>query len=74
MNSTTSRNYPNCRRECGVFTLEIEHVGVEGLAKVEKEVVSLQASSRVIKIIQDTHAQNARDKLCEGETITERSD
>ena len=54
--------------------MEIEHVGVEGLAKVEKEVVSLQASSRVIKIIQDTHAQNARDKLCEGETITERQE
>lgn len=54
--------------------MEIEHVGVEGLAKVEKEVVSLQASSRVIKIIEDTYAQNARDKLCKGETITERCD
>ena len=67
-------NFANCRRGCGVFTMEIEHVGVKGKAKVEKEVVSLQASSRVIKIIQDTYAQCARDKLCEGETITERCD
>jgi len=42
---------------CDVVTMEIEHVGVGGLAKLEKEGVNVQPSSRVIGIIQDKYAQ-----------------
>ena len=42
---------------CDVVTMDIEHVGVGGLAKLEKEGVNVQPSSRVIGIIQDKYAQ-----------------
>ena len=42
---------------CDVVTMEIEHVGVDGLAKLEKEGVNVQPSSRVVGIIQDKFAQ-----------------
>ncbi len=42
---------------CDVLTMEIEHVGVEALGKLEKEGVNVQPSSRVIGIIQDKFAQ-----------------
>jgi phosphoribosylaminoimidazole carboxylase len=42
---------------CDVVTMEIEHVGVDGLAGLEKEGVNVQPSSRVIGIIQDKFAQ-----------------
>ena len=42
---------------CDVVTMEIEHVGVDGLAKLEKEGVNVQPSSRVIQIIQDKFVQ-----------------
>eukprot|EP00571_Detonula_confervacea_P009344 CAMPEP_0172325638 /NCGR_PEP_ID=MMETSP1058-20130122/54469_1 /TAXON_ID=83371 /ORGANISM="Detonula confervacea, Strain CCMP 353" /LENGTH=606 /DNA_ID=CAMNT_0013042229 /DNA_START=19 /DNA_END=1839 /DNA_ORIENTATION=- len=42
---------------CSVVTMEIEHVGVDGLAKLEKEGVNVQPSSRVIGIIQDKFVQ-----------------
>ena len=45
---------------CSVVTMEIEHVGVDGLAKLEKEGVNVQPSSRVIGIIQDKFAQKVR--------------
>ena len=44
-------------KECDVVTMEIEHVGVAGLAKLEKEGVNVQPSSRVVGIIQDKFAQ-----------------
>lgn len=42
---------------CDVVTMEIEHVGVGGLAKLEKEGVNVQPSSRVVGIIQDKYVQ-----------------
>ena len=45
---------------CDVVTMEIEHVGVEGLAKLEADGVNVQPSSRVIGIIQDKFAQKVR--------------
>ena len=45
---------------CDVVTIEIEHVGVEGLAKLENEGVNVQPSSRVVGIIQDKYVQKVR--------------
>jgi len=42
--------------------MEIEHVGVEGLARMEAEGVNVQPSSRVIGIIQDKYAQKVRER------------
>ncbi|KAL7480262.1 hypothetical protein ACHAW6_005966 [Cyclotella cf. meneghiniana] len=42
---------------CNVVTMEIEHVGVEGLEKLEAKGVNVQPSSRIIKIIQDKFVQ-----------------
>jgi len=42
---------------CDVVTMEIEHVGVEGLVQLEKEGVNVQPSSRIIRIIQDKFVQ-----------------
>lgn len=42
---------------CDVVTMEIEHVGVEGLRKLEEEGVNVQPCSRVIGIIQDKFVQ-----------------
>lgn len=42
---------------CDVVTMEIEHVGVEGLRKLEEKGVNVQPSSRVIEIIQDKYKQ-----------------
>ena len=50
-------------RGCDVVTMEIEHVGVEGLVQLEKEGVNVQPSSRVIRIIQDKFAQKVRRKV-----------
>ena len=47
-------------KDCNVVTMEIEHVGVDGLAKLESEGVNVQPSSRVIGIIQDKFVQ----KVC----------
>ena len=47
-------------KDCNVVTMEIEHVGVDGLAKLENEGVNVQPSSRVIGIIQDKFVQ----KVC----------
>ena len=47
---------------CDVVTVEIEHVGVEGLARMEGEGVNVQPSSRVIGIIQDKYAQKVRER------------
>jgi phosphoribosylaminoimidazole carboxylase (NCAIR synthetase) len=44
-------------KRCDVVTMEIEHVGVGGLAKLENEGVNVQPSSRVVGIIQDKYAQ-----------------
>ena len=49
---------------CHVVTMEIEHVGVEGLAKLEEEGVNVQPSSRVVGIIQDKFVQKVREVLC----------
>ena len=49
---------------CDVVTMEIEHVGVEGLAQLENEGVNVQPSSRVIRIIQDKFAQKVCERLC----------
>lgn len=48
---------------CDVVTVEIEHVGVDTLAKLEEEGVNVQPSSRVIGIIQDklTQKQHFRE-------------
>jgi len=43
-----------------VVTIEIEHVGVDGLEKLEKNGVNIQPSSRVIRIIQDKFVQKVR--------------
>lgn len=42
---------------CDVLTVEIEHVGVDTLAKLESEGVNVQPSSRVVGIIQDKLTQ-----------------
>lgn len=42
---------------CDVVTMEIEHVGVEGLRKLEEKGVKVQPSSRVVGIIQDKFVQ-----------------
>ena len=42
---------------CNVVTVEIEHVGVDGLKELEKKGVNVQPSSRVIEIIQDKFIQ-----------------
>jgi phosphoribosylaminoimidazole carboxylase (NCAIR synthetase) len=42
---------------CNVVTMEIEHVGVEGLEKLEAKGLNVQPSSRIIKIIQDKFVQ-----------------
>eukprot|EP00957_Ditylum_brightwellii_P070951 5391394-Ditylum_brightwellii.AAC.1 len=42
---------------CDVVTVEIEHVGVETLAALEKEGVNVQPSSRVVAVIQDKFVQ-----------------
>ncbi|KAL3783878.1 hypothetical protein HJC23_007983 [Cyclotella cryptica] len=42
---------------CNVVTMEIEHVGVQGLEKLEAKGVNVQPSSRIIKIIQDKFVQ-----------------
>jgi len=42
---------------CDVITMEIEHVGVEALGKLEKEGVNVQPSSRVVGVIQDKFVQ-----------------
>jgi hypothetical protein len=42
---------------CDVVTVEIEHVGVEGLRKLEERGVNVQPASRVIGIIQDKFVQ-----------------
>ena len=47
-------------QDCNVVTMEIEHVGVDGLAKLENEGVNVQPSSRVIGIIQDKFVQKVR--------------
>ena len=47
-------------KDCNVVTMEIEHVGVDGLAKLESEGVNVQPSSRVIGIIQDKFVQKVR--------------
>lgn len=50
-------------QDCYVVTMEIEHVGVDGLAKLESEGVNVQPSSRVIGIIQDKFVQKVRYSL-----------
>ena len=45
---------------CDIVTMEIEHVGVDGLARLEKEGVNVQPSSRVVGIIQDKFVQKVR--------------
>ena len=45
---------------CDVVTVEIEHVGVDTLAKLEDEGVNVQPSSRVVGIIQDKFTQKVR--------------
>lgn len=45
---------------CDVVTVEIEHVGVETLALLEKEGVNVQPSSRVLGIIRDKYIQKVR--------------
>lgn len=45
---------------CDVVTMEIEHVGVEGLRKLEERGVNVQPASRVIGIIQDKFVQKVR--------------
>ena len=52
---------------CDVVTMEIEHVGVDGLAQLESEGVNVQPCSRVVRLIQDKYAQKVReslDRLC----------
>ena len=46
---------------CDVVTMEIEHVGVDGLAKLESEGVNVQPCSRVVRLIQDKYAQKVRE-------------
>ena len=49
---------------CDVLTVEIEHVGVDTLAKLESEGVNVQPSSRVVGIIQDKLTQKVRKLRC----------
>ena len=42
---------------CDVLTMEIDHVGVDGLAKLESEGVNVQPRSRVVCLIHDKYAQ-----------------
>jgi phosphoribosylaminoimidazole carboxylase (NCAIR synthetase) len=44
-------------KDSDVVTVEIEHVGVDGLEKLEKSGVNVQPSSRVIRLIQDKYTQ-----------------
>ncbi|KAL3808724.1 hypothetical protein ACHAXA_010890 [Cyclostephanos tholiformis] len=44
---------------CDVITVEIEHVGVDGLMNMERDGINVQPSGRVIGIIQDKFAQKA---------------
>jgi len=44
---------------CDVVTVEIEHVGVAGLKKLEEKGVNVQPSARVIEIIQDKFVQKS---------------
>ena len=37
--------------------MEIEHVGVDGLAKLESEGVNVQPRSHVVRLIQDKYTQ-----------------
>ena len=48
---------------CDVVTMEIEHVGVDGLAQLESEGVNVQPCSRVVRLIQDKYAQKVRESL-----------
>ena len=45
---------------CDVVTMEIEHVGVRGLRKLEERGVVVRPGSRVIEIIQDKFVQKVR--------------
>ena len=45
---------------CDVVTVEIEHVGVDTLAKLEQEGINVQPASRVVGIIQDKLTQKVR--------------
>ncbi len=45
---------------CDVITMEIEHVGVDGLMNMERDGMNVQPSSRVVRIIQDKYAQKVR--------------
>lgn len=45
---------------CDVVTVEIEHVGVETLGKLENDGFNIQPSSRVVGIIQDKLTQKVR--------------
>jgi len=49
---------------CDVVTMEIEHVGVDGLKKLEESGVNVQPSSRVIGIIQDKFVQKVSWSHC----------
>lgn len=51
---------------CDVVTMEIEHVGVDGLAQLESEGVNVQPCSRVVRLIQDKYAQKVRESLQSG--------
>lgn len=42
---------------CGVLTVEIEHVDVETLEKLEKQGVDCQPKASTIRIIQDKYMQ-----------------
>lgn len=48
---------------CDVVTMEIEHVGLGGLKKLEERGVNVQPSSRVIGIIQDKFVQKVSFEL-----------
>ena len=47
---------------CDVLTMENEHEGVDGLAKLESEGVNVQPRSRVVRLIQDKYAQKKVDE------------
>ena len=51
-------------QNCDVMTIEIEHVGVDTLAKLEDEGVNVQPSSKVVGIIQDKLTQKVRLTTC----------
>ncbi len=46
-----------------MVNMEIKHVGVDRLAKLEKEGVNVQQSIQVIGIIQDTFVQKVRNNM-----------